>query len=357
MAGGPHNRQHSWYDPRMSEPTHFDFLNALNQQPIARRPVWLMRQAGRYLPEYRKLRAQTPDFVTFCKTPALCCEATLQPLRRFDLDAAIIFSDILTVVDAMGLDLQYLAGEGPVVFDPVRNEKDLARLQPVEDKLQYVADAVSVTKKELSVPLIGFAGSPWTVATYMVEGGSSKIFKEIKTMMYAQPKVLHALLQKLTDVTIDYLNMQIDAGADAIQIFDSWGGVLNEPCYQAFSLDYMQKILAGLKKPVPTILFTKGGGQWLELMGKTDATALGLDWTTDLAQAKNRIGQQKTLQGNLDPFALFGSKQEIAQQVKSICKVYGQETGHIFNLGHGINKDTPIESVQLVVDTIRECWG
>lgn len=316
----------------------------------------MMRQAGRYLPEYRQLRANTPDFMTFCKTPELCCEATLQPLRRFDLDASIIFSDILTVVDAMGLDLRYLAGEGPVVFDPIRSELDLARLQPVEDKLQYVADAVAMTRKELSVPLIGFAGSPWTVATYMVEGGSSKVFKEIKSLMYAQPKAMHALLQQLTDVTIEYLNSQIDAGADAIQIFDSWGGVLSETTYQEFSLQYMQKILAGLKKSVPTILFTKGGGQWLELMAQSDCNALGLDWTTNLADAKARVGEQKTLQGNLDPFALFGSKQEIQQQVKAICQVYGRETGHVFNLGHGINKDTPIENVEIMLEAVRNNW-
>lgn len=338
-----------------------DFIKALLKQPIDRRPVWMMRQAGRYLPEYRELRTKAKDFLEFCKTPSMAVEATLQPLARFDLDAAIIFSDILTIVDAYQIGLKFVTQVGPVVENPVRDVKAIEALPRLDvADLSYVAKAIEQLKPHLSVPLIGFAGSPWTVATYMVEGGSSKTFKHIKTLMYREPAALHALLTKLTNITVDYLNMQIEAGADVVQIFDSWGGVLTTDTYQEFSLAYMRKILAGLKasgnESVPVILFTKGGGNWLESLANSGCQAVGLDWTVELAQARNRIGDQVALQGNLDPFALYGAKETLTETVKRLCKVYGRDTGYVFNLGHGIDKDTPIEHVELMIETIRSQW-
>src|SRR5690606_2573904 len=274
------------------------YLRALLRQPTERTPIWMMRQAGRYLPEYREVRAQAGDFMALCKNAELACEVTLQPLRRFKLDAAILFSDILTIPDAMGLGLYFETGEGPKFKKAVRTEADVNALNIInpEEDLPYVVDAVKTIRRELNgrVPLIGFSGSPWTLATYMIEGGSSRDFRRAKEMLYNQPQVMHRLLDVLADSVIVYLNAQIKAGAQAVQIFDTWGGALSHAAYREFSLKYMQKIVAGLireheGREVPVILFTKGGGQWLEAMAATGATALGLDWTTDIGNARARV--------------------------------------------------------------------
>ncbi len=339
------------------------FIRALLRQPVDKTPVWIMRQAGRYLPEYREMRASVPDFVTFCKTPELACEATLQPLRRFDLDAAIIFSDILTVVDALGFDLEFVSGKGPVVHNPVRCKADVADLPMTDcnDHLNYVFTAVNKTVKALDgkVPLIGFAGSPWTVACYMVEGGSSKTFFTIRQMMYAEPETLKHLLNVLARVTTAYLNEQIKAGASAIMLFDTWGGVLSPACYQAFSLHYMQQIADGLirehdGKKIPLIFFTKMGGQWLETIADAGCDALGLDWMTDIALAKKRVGHKVALQGNMDPALLLTNPECVKKAVNTILKSYGGTTGHVFNLGHGIDKTTPIDNVSAMVDAVHD---
>lgn len=336
-------------------------IKALLREPVDRTPIWIMRQAGRYLPEYRKLRAQYPDFFTFCRTPEIACEVTLQPLRRFALDAAIIFSDILTVPIAMGCDIQMLPGKGPVAPMPVRTEKAINALQVsnVLEKLDYVMQAIALTKKGLngSVPLIGFSGSPWTVATYMVEGQSSKTFEIIKSMMYREPHLMHQLLDKLTQVTIAYLNAQVDAGADALMVFDSWGGVLSPVCYQAFSLRYMSQIAGQVKrerngKKIPLVFFSKGCGLYLETMAGAGCDALGLDWTMDLERARQLVGDRVALQGNLDPFALFSSPEKIQQMANDILSSFKADTGHVFNLGHGISKDTPVENVAALVEAV-----
>src|SRR3990167_3516892 len=337
------------------------FIKALLHQPIDRTPIWLMRQAGRYLPEYRALRSQVKDFFTFCQTPELACEATLQPLKRFPLDAAIIFSDILTVPIAMECEIKMDEGHGPIAINPIRTEKMIAELNTTHalEKLQYVSQAITLTKKELNhkVPLIGFAGSPWTVATYLVEGQSSKTFEKIKSMMFAEPALLHALLEKITQVTIDYLNAQIQAGADVIMLFDSWGGVLSPLQYQLFSLNYMQKISEKLTrtdqdKKIPLIFFSKGCGLYLENIANAGCDAVGLDWTMDLATAKKLVGDRVALQGNLDPCTLFADRQTIRHEVKKILSVYNNQTGFVFNLGHGILKDTPIDSVAALMDVV-----
>lgn len=334
------------------------FIRALLRQPIDRTPIWLMRQAGRYLPEYRTLRAQCKDFFEFCRTPELACEATLQPLARFPLDAAIIFSDILTVPIAMGCEINMHEGRGPVAPNPVRTLKAIEGLitENALEKLGYVSDAISLTKKELNgkVPLIGFSGSPWTVATYMVEGQSSKTFEKIKTMMFADPVLLHQLLDKITDVTIQYLNAQIEAGADVIMVFDSWGGVLSPYHYQLFSLNYMKKIgekihRAHQGKKIPLIFFSKGCGLYLDSIADSGCDAVGLDWTMDLARAKKLVGDRVALQGNLDPFTLFADRKTIQEEAQKILSVYNHQTGFVFNLGHGISKDTPIDSVNALM--------
>lgn len=303
------------------------FLRALLREPVDTTPVWMMRQAGRYLPEYRATRSQAGDFLSLCKNTEFACEVTLQPLRRYELDAAILFSDILTVPDALGLGLYFETGEGPKFHKTVRTEQDVANLPKLNSKsdLAYVMNAVSTIRSALGgqVPLIGFSGSPWTLATYMVEGGSSKEFRFTKNMMYAQPEVLHALLDHLADSVIDYLNAQIDAGAQAIQIFDSWGGALAHREYVEFSLNYMTKIIAGLQREkdgrrIPIIVFTKGGGQWLETMLTTGADAFGLDWTTPLYTAREVVNGRAALQGNLDPAVLYGSAASIEKSVKAM---------------------------------------
>lgn len=338
------------------------YIRALLRQPVDRTPMWMMRQAGRYLPEYRQIRAEAGDFMTLCKTPALACEVTLQPLRRYALDAAILFSDILTIPDAMGLGLQFNTGEGPVFAHPVRSAKQIEQL-PIPDpeaELRYVMDAVRAIKSALhqSVPLIGFAGSPWTLATYMVEGGSSKQFSVIKKMMYQEPALLHQLLDKLADSVILYLNGQIAAGCDAIMIFDTWGGALAHPQYLAFSLAYMKKIVSGLHRQyegrtIPVTLFTKGGGQWIQQIAQSGCDAIGLDWTTDLRIARQLVGDRVALQGNLDPAVLHATPKVIDHEVQRLLAEYGHGSGHVFNLGHGITPDVDPEHVSALIDAVR----
>ena len=342
------------------------FLRALLREPVDCTPVWMMRQAGRYLPEYQATRAQAGDFLALCKNTELACEVTLQPLRRYALDAAILFSDILTIPDAMGLGLYFEHGEGPKFKKVVRTEQDIAALpalQP-EQSLDYVMNAVSAIRSALGgqVPLIGFSGSPWTLATYMVEGGSSREFRFTKTMMYESPELLHALLGKLAVAVTDYLNAQIRAGAQAVQIFDSWGGALAHREYVEFSLNYMQQIVNGLirahdGRKVPVILFTKGGGQWLPQMLATGADALGLDWTTSLATARQVVQGKAALQGNLDPNTLYGSPQRIRAAVKAmLADAYadGVPTGYVANLGHGITQWVNPEHAGVFVDAVHE---
>ncbi|MBT8422913.1 MAG: uroporphyrinogen decarboxylase [Gammaproteobacteria bacterium] len=335
-------------------------IRALRRQEVDRTPVWIMRQAGRYLPEYRALRADAGDFLTLCKTPDLACEATMQPIRRFpQLDAAIVFSDILTIPDAMGRGLYFSTGEGPQFERPVRSLRDVNTLHVPDpgDDLAYVVSAVSSVRAALgdSLPLIGFAGSPWTVATYMVEGGPSKNFSHIRGMLYREPAVLHKLLQVLTKATSVYLAAQIEAGADAVMVFDTWGGTLAPACYREFSLAYMANIVDTLKKhDVPVVLFTKGGGAWLEDMADTGATALGLDWTTDIADARRRVGDRVGLQGNLDPCVLYSDPARIRSAVGEVLTAYGQGNGHVFNLGHGIHPGIDPTHLQALLDAVHE---
>ncbi|MFZ7135030.1 uroporphyrinogen decarboxylase [Avibacterium avium] len=339
------------------------YLRALLREPVDMTPVWMMRQAGRYLPEYKATRAQAGDFMSLCCNAELACEVTLQPLRRYDLDAAILFSDILTIPDAMGLGLSFGAGEGPKFARPIENKSAVENL-PIPDpeqELQYVMNAVRTIRRELKgeVPLIGFSGSPWTLATYMVEGGSSKAFTKIKKMLYTDPQTLHLLLDKLADSVALYLNAQIKAGAQSVMIFDTWGGVLAHREYLEFSLQYMQKIVENLirhneGRKVPVTLFTKGGGLWLENIANTGCDAVGLDWTVDLADAKKRIGHKVALQGNMDPSVLYASPARIEQEVRSILADFGEGSGHVFNLGHGIHQDVPEISPKIFVDAIHQ---
>ncbi len=337
-------------------------IKALLRQPVDKTPVWLMRQAGRYLPEYRKVRAQAGDFLSLCKNPELACEVTLQPLRRFALDAAIIFSDILTIPDAMQLGLYFSSGEGPRFKNPTQTQKAIENLPlpDPEDDLGYVMQAIRLSKQALAnkVPLIGFAGSPWTIACYMVEGGPSKNYGIIKKMLYDEPQILQLLLQKLTDSIIPYLNAQIAAGADVIMLFDSWGGVLTPEAYQKFSLHYMQLILErlNLKKNnqvIPTILFTKNGGNWLELIAESGCNAVGLDWTINIGQARKRIGDKVALQGNLDPAIMTTCPDNIIAAAQKILNDYGPYNGHVFNLGHGITPNVPPEHVEILIETVH----
>jgi len=343
----------------MSELKNDRLLRALARQPVDVTPVWIMRQAGRYLPEYRATREKAGDFLTLCTTPELACEVTLQPVDRYPLDAAILFSDILTIPDAMGLGLYFVEGEGPRFERPVRTQRDVAALTipDPETELRYVIDTVRLVTRALHgrVPLIGFAGSPWTLATYMVEGGSTRDFNRVKGLMFEQPRLLHTLLETLADAVTQYLNAQINAGVQAVMLFDTWGGVLTPRDYESFSLDYMARIVAGLTREaagrrVPVILFTKNGGQWLEAMAASGCDALGIDWTTDLGQARQRVGQQVALQGNLDPAALYASPARIREEVDTVLASYGEGSGLVFNLGHGISPNVDPEHVAALVD-------
>ena len=338
-------------------------IRALLRQPTDTTPVWIMRQAGRYLPEYRATREQAGSFLDLCKNTELACEVTMQPLRRFDLDAAILFSDILTIPEAMGLGLYFATGEGPKFERPLRRAADVARLGVPDpaDSLRYVIDAVSLIRRELDgcVPLIGFSGSPWTLSTYMVEGGSSKEYQYIKGMMYGDPQTLHRLLDTLAKSVITYLNAQIEAGAQAVMVFDTWGGVLSPQTYREFSLAYMQQIVDGLKReqdgqPVPVTLFTKGGGQWLEEIAATGCNAVGLDWTVDIDNARERIGDRVALQGNLDPCVLYADPQTIRAQASDIITRFGNHPGHVFNLGHGIHQAVDPDRLGVLVDAVHE---
>lgn len=338
------------------------FLRALLRQPVEYTPIWMMRQAGRYLPEYKATRAQAGSFLDLCKNTELATEVTVQPLERFDLDAAILFSDILTVPDAMGLGLYFAEGEGPKFKRPLQNEADIAKLEvPDMACLQYVFDAVSSIRRALNghVPLIGFSGSPFTLACYMVEGGSSKEFRTIKTMIYSRPDLLHKILDTNAQAVTAYLNAQIDAGAQAVQIFDTWGGVLSDAAFEEFSLRYMKQIVSGLKREsegrrVPVILFAKGGGLWLEKMADAGADALGLDWTCNIGEARHRVGGKVALQGNFDPFALFGTPEAIRAEAGRILAGYGSGSGHVFNLGHGISQFADPEHAKVLVDAVHE---
>ncbi|CUS48192.1 MAG: uroporphyrinogen decarboxylase HemE [Idiomarinaceae bacterium HL-53] len=339
------------------------YLRALAKQPVDRTPIWMMRQAGRYLPEYRELRKQAGDFMSLCKNAELACEVTLQPLRRFPLDAAILFSDILTIPDAMGLGLYFETGEGPRFERPVRDFQDVVALgiPDPEDDLGYVMNAVRTIRRELNgeVPLIGFSGSPWTLATYMVEGGSTKNFAEVKKMAFEAPEIMHLLLDKLAKSVTSYLNAQIANGAQSVMIFDTWGGVLSPRDYREFSLHYMKQIVDGLtreadERKVPVTLFTKNGGQWLEAMAATGCDALGVDWTTDLGDARKRVGEQVALQGNMDPSMLYASPERIRQEVQLILDSYGSGTGHVFNLGHGIHPTVKPEHAEAFIHAVQE---
>ena len=338
------------------------FLRALLKQPVDYTPIWMMRQAGRYLPEYRATRARVGSFMGLCTSPDYATEVTLQPLERFPLDAAILFSDILTVPDAMGLGLYFAEGEGPKFERNLREESAVLALQPAPlEKLQYVFDAVSSIRKALHgrVPLIGFSGSPFTLACYMVEGGGSDDFRHIKGMLYSRPDLLHRILDVTATSVTAYLNAQIDAGAQAVQIFDTWGGALSHAAYKEFSLAYMQRIIAGLKREadgrrVPVIVFTKNGGQWLEDIAAIGADCVGLDWTTDIGQARARVGDKVALQGNFDPNALFGSPAAIEVEAGRILASYGHGSGHVFNLGHGISQHANPEHAAALVAAVHK---
>ncbi|MCE2594665.1 uroporphyrinogen decarboxylase [Motilimonas cestriensis] len=347
----------------MNELKNDRYLRALLKQPVDKTPVWMMRQAGRYLPEYKATRAQAGDFMSLCKNAELACEVTLQPLRRFPLDAAILFSDILTIPDAMGLGLYFETGEGPKFERPITCKADVDKIgiPDPEGELQYVMNAVRTIRRELKgeVPLIGFSGSPWTLATYMVEGGSSKAFTKIKKMAFAEPKTLHLLLDKVADSVISYLNAQVAAGAQSLMIFDTWGGVLSPRDYREFSLQYMAKIVDGLTREndgrkVPVTLFTKNGGMWLEDIAATGCDAIGLDWTIDIANAKARVGDKVALQGNMDPSMLYAPPQRIREEVAHILSGFGEGTGHVFNLGHGIHLDVDPEHAGVFIDAVHE---
>lgn len=346
-----------------NKPINDRLLRALKLEPVDQTPVWVMRQAGRYLPEYQLLRSEAPDFMAFCRTPELAAQATLQPLGRFPLDAAIVFSDILTIPDAMGCPVSFVQGHGPVLENPIIDEDALNNLTipHVEEELRYVAETVSLASQKIEnhVPLIGFSGSPWTVACYMVEGGSSKLFLTIKRMVYKNPEMLHELLEKITKVTINYLIMQADAGANVLMVFDSWGGILTPSAYRSFSLNYLRQIAAALKANsstanTPLIFFSKQAHHAYADLAQSGCQGIGVDWTINLGQVRKQLGDAKVaLQGNLDPAILLSSPHAIQLGVQDVLDAYGDQPGHIFNLGHGIDKDTPIEHVAVMVDTVQ----
>ena len=350
----------------MARPKNDTFLRALLREPVDYTPVWLMRQAGRYLPEYCETRRRAGNFLNLCKSPSMACEVTLQPLARYELDAAILFSDILTVPDAMGLGLYFSEGEGPKFERPLREEweiRDLIAPDPY-DHLRYVMDAVAEIRRALdnSVPLIGFSGSPFTLACYMIEGGASADFRRVKTMMFNRPDLLHHVLDVTTQAVSAYLNAQIESGAQAVMVFDTWGGALSHRAYREFSLAYLQRIVAALTKEhdgqrVPSIVFTKGGALWLEDIAAIGCDAVGLDWTASLADARRRVNDRVALQGNLDPMTLFASPEVVAQEARKVLDDFhaaGSGGGHVFNLGHGISQFTPPDNVTALVNTVHQ---
>ncbi|MDH2918981.1 MAG: uroporphyrinogen decarboxylase [Sideroxydans sp.] len=339
------------------------FLRALLRQPTEYTPLWMMRQAGRYLPEYRATRKEAGSFLGLCKNPNYATEVTLQPLERFPLDAAILFSDILTIPDAMGLGLYFSDGEGPKFERPLRSAADIMALRPadIDKDLRYVTDAVSQIRGALngSVPLIGFSGSPFTLSCYMVEGGGSDDYAKVKTLMYNDPKLMHHILEVTTQSVINYLNAQIEAGAQAVMIFDSWGGVLSYAAFHEFSLPYTQRIIDGLIKEkdgvkIPNIVFTKGGGIWIDSIANIGCDAVGLDWTMDIGIARQKVGHKVALQGNLDPVVLFASPDAIRGEVEKVLSSYGFGSGHVFNLGHGISQHTNPDHAAALVQAVHE---
>ena len=337
------------------------FLDALLGKKIKNTPIWLMRQAGRYLPEYCKIRANFNDFMTMCRHSEACCEIALQPLNRFDLDAAILFSDILTVPEAMGMTIRFIDGKGPVFSAPLKNASDIKNLDVINyiERLNYVFDTISITKKALGqcLPLIGFCGSPWTLAAYMIEGKHSKQFIQLRKIMYSAPNMLHSLLMKLANVSQTYLLRQIKAGVDAIMIFDTWGGLLSAGTYWSFSLYYIKQIIHEIKHiypHIPVILFTKGGGLWIEQMANAGCDGLSLDWTIDMQSAYNIVHNKVTLQGNLDPAVLYGDSNSIQAAVKKILLPQTKNSRYIFNLGHGIYPDISATKVKIMVDAVRK---
>ena len=348
----------------MNSPLKNDlYIRALLRQPTDRTPIWVMRQAGRYLPEYRQIRAQAGSFMNLCTNPELACEVTMQPLRRFPLDAAILFSDILTIPDAMGLGLYFAEGEGPKFEKVIKSAADVQQLKRPDPatSLAYVMDAVALIRKTLDgdVPLIGFSGSPWTLATYMVEGGSSKAFAKIKRMIYGDPQTAHLLLDKLADAVIDYLNAQIESGAQAVQIFDTWGGVLAPEMFRSFSLQYLEKIVNGLHrsydgKTIPVVLFCKGCNSHLEALADTGCDGLGVDWTMTLAEARSRVGKRVSLQGNLDPAIMLTNPEIIESQVRATLASYGKGSGHVFNLGHGITPEVDPHHMTVLTESVHQ---
>ena len=346
----------------MSKPKNDSFIRALLREPTPYTPVWMMRQAGRYLPEYNRTRAQAGSFLDLCKNPDLATEVTLQPLARFPLDAAILFSDILTIPDAMGLGLSFAEGEGPRFERPLREEREIRNLMVPEPDvhLRYVLDSISRIRKALAgaVPLIGFSGSPFTLACYMIEGRGGSDFHQTKRMLYQRPELLHHILDINARAVSAYLNAQIDAGAQAVMLFDTWGGMLSGEAFHEFSLRYIEHVFAQLRREydgqrVPRIVFTKGGGQWLESLAHCGADAVGLDWATDIGTARTRVGDRVALQGNLDPAVLLSSPEVISREANKILAGYGHGNGHVFNLGHGVSPITPPEHVAVLVETVH----
>ena len=347
----------------MTRPKNDTFLRALLREPTPYTPIWIMRQAGRYLPEYNQTRARAGSFLDLCRNPDLATEVTLQPLARFPLDAAIVFSDILTIPDAMGLGLYFAEGEGPKLERPLRDEWEIRDLTvpDIDSQLGYVLDAVSQVRRALDneVPLIGFSGSPFTLACYMVEGGGSSDFHNLKRMLYGRPELLHRILDVTAAAVTAYLNAQIERGAQAVMLFDTWGGVLSHAAFHAFSLAYLKRVVDGLKKEhggarVPSIVFTKGGGLWLESLAECGSDAIGLDWTMDIGAARRRVGNRVALQGNLDPAVLLSTPEAVRREAEQVLAAFGSGTGHVFNLGHGVSQFTPPENVAALVDVVHE---
>ena len=337
------------------------FLDVLNGKLVSKTPIWFMRQAGRYLPEYRKVRNNFKEFLDMCKHPSACCEVTLQPLNRYNLDAAIIFSDILTIPDAIGMDLSFVPGKGPVLGKKISSEKDILtiNISNTFENLKYVMDAISLTKNHIKnkVPLIGFSGSPWTLSAYMVEGRSSSQFLKLRKLVYENPKITHTLLKVLSKLIKQYLLDMVNSGVDALMIFDTWGGLLSNDNYPLFSLNYIKQIIHSIKKiypNIPIIIFTKGGGNWINIMRNTGCDSICLDWQTNLISARKTVGSEFVLQGNLDPALLYSSHNYIHDTVKDILKTQSIHNGYIFNLGHGIYPDTDPTKVKTMVETVRE---